>query len=119
MVGDAAGLVDPLSGDGMFEAILSAKLASEAALDVLVGPRGEPRALRRAGCGARLGGHVATAWAAKLALERMPTATWHALRSPALRRSVAARLDRSSPRTVPGSAVLERSARLGLGAAAR
>ncbi len=37
VVGDAAGLVDPLSGDGIFEAFLSAKLASEAALDVLAG----------------------------------------------------------------------------------
>ena len=118
VVGDAAGLVDPLSGDGMFEAILSAKLASEAALDVLSGRATslDPYAgrLRRA-----LAGHAATAWAAKLALERMPTVTWHALRSPVLRRFVAARLDRSSPRTVPGSAVLERSARLGLGASAR
>ena len=66
VVGDAAGLVDPLSGDGMFEAILSSKLASEAALDVLAGraPGMEPYAgrLRRA-----LAGHVATAWTAKIA----------------------------------------------------
>ena len=118
VVGDAAGLVDPLSGDGMFEAILSAKLASEAALDVLAGREAtlEPYAprLRRA-----LAGHVATAWTAKLALERMPAMTWQILRSPPLRRLVAARLGRSAPRPVPGSAVLERSARLGLGAPAR
>ena len=37
MIGDAAGLVDPVSGDGMFEAFLSGKLAAEAALDLLAG----------------------------------------------------------------------------------
>ncbi|HEX2503562.1 MAG TPA: geranylgeranyl reductase family protein [Miltoncostaeaceae bacterium] len=118
VVGDAAGLVDPLSGDGIFEAFLSAKLASEAALDVLAGQEAtmEPYQgrLRRA-----LAGHAATAWAAKLALERSPALTFHALRSPIMGRFVAARLGRSDPRTVPGSAMLERSARLALGAAAR
>ena len=51
LVGDAAGLVDPLTGDGMYEAFVSARLASAAALDVLAGraetveptPRGSPR----------------------------------------------------------------------------
>ncbi|HSI30478.1 MAG TPA: geranylgeranyl reductase family protein [Miltoncostaeaceae bacterium] len=118
VVGDAAGLVDPLSGDGMFEAFLSSKLASEAALDVLAGRAAglEPYQgrLQRA-----LAGHVATAWAAKLALERAPGLTFHTLRSPVMRRFVAARLAQSQPRPVPGSALLERSARLGLGAAAR
>src|SRR6185437_8915677 len=37
VIGDAAGLVDPFSGDGMYEAFLSAQLVSEAALDVLAG----------------------------------------------------------------------------------
>jgi 2-polyprenyl-6-methoxyphenol hydroxylase-like FAD-dependent oxidoreductase len=37
LVGDAAGLVDPLTGDGMYEAFVSARLASEAVLDVLAG----------------------------------------------------------------------------------
>ena len=32
LVGDAAGLVDPLTGDGIFEALVSARLASEAIL---------------------------------------------------------------------------------------
>ena len=32
LIGDAAGLVDPLSGDGMFEAFVSARLAAEAVL---------------------------------------------------------------------------------------
>jgi geranylgeranyl reductase family protein len=118
VVGDAAGLVDPLSGDGIFEAILSSKLASEAAMDVLEGRAAgmEPYQgrLRRA-----LAGHAATAWGAKLLLERAPGLTWHALRSPVIHRFVAARLARPDPRAVPGSALLERSARLGLGAEAR
>jgi len=118
VVGDAAGLVDPLSGDGIFEAILSSKLASEAALDVLAGrePGMEPYEgrLRRA-----LATHAATAWAAKVALERLPALTFHALRAPIMARFVHARLARSHPLTVPGSAVLERSARLALGEAAR
>src|SRR5262249_3161710 len=33
LVGDAAGLVDPLSGDGMYEAFVSAELAADAILD--------------------------------------------------------------------------------------
>jgi geranylgeranyl reductase family protein len=37
LVGDAAGLVDPLSGDGMYAAFLSSRLATEAALDLLSG----------------------------------------------------------------------------------
>jgi geranylgeranyl reductase family protein len=118
VVGDAAGLVDPLSGDGMFEAFLSSKLASDAALDVLAGRVAgmEPYSarLRRA-----LAGHVATAWGAKLMLERAPRLTWVGLRSSAMRRFVGARMAHSYPRPVPGSSVLERSARLALGAAAR
>src|SRR2546429_453582 len=34
LVGDAAGLVDPLSGDGMYEAFVSARLAADALLDL-------------------------------------------------------------------------------------
>src|SRR5205085_7240417 len=37
LVGDAAGLVDPLTGDGMYEAFVSSRLASEAILDLLGG----------------------------------------------------------------------------------
>ena len=45
LVGDAAGLVDPLSGDGMYEAFVSARLAAEA---ILAGdPAGTPTPSRR------------------------------------------------------------------------
>ncbi len=50
LVGDAAGLVDPLSGDGIFEALLSSRLAAEAVLDLLAGRQAdlEPYAARLA-----------------------------------------------------------------------
>ena len=47
LVGDAAGLVDPLSGDGMYEAFVSARLAAEHAR--LAQGRDEPRAVRGGG----------------------------------------------------------------------
>ena len=58
VIGDAAGLVDPFSGDGMYEAFLSAQLVTDAALDVLAGQRRRPRALRRRG---RAADHAADA----------------------------------------------------------
>jgi len=71
LVGDAAGLVDPLSGDGMYEAFLSARLAAPAALDVLAGNAGglEPydSALRR-----QLARLTAASWGAKHAFDRYP-----------------------------------------------
>ena len=39
LVGDAAGLVDPLSGDGMYEAFVSARLATDAILELLAEDR--------------------------------------------------------------------------------
>ena len=48
LVGDAAGLVDPLSGDGIYEALVSARLAAEAILDGELGALRErsPRCAR-------------------------------------------------------------------------
>jgi geranylgeranyl reductase family protein len=71
LVGDAGGLVDPLSGDGMYEAFLSARLAAEATLDVLEGAAatvdGYDTAVRRA-----LGRMAAASWQAKHAFDRFP-----------------------------------------------
>jgi geranylgeranyl reductase family protein len=71
LVGDAAGLVDPVSGDGMYEAFTSAKLAAEAAADVLEGRAAtlDPyhAAVQRA-----LGRLAAASWAAKVAFDRYP-----------------------------------------------
>jgi flavin-dependent dehydrogenase len=81
VVGDAAGLVDPLTGDGMFEAFLSARLAAEAALDVLAGRAEtvEPYADRLARAVGPLAG---ASWGAKIALDRFPRATFALARAP-------------------------------------
>ena len=81
LVGDAAGLVDPLSGDGMYEAFVSARLASETALELLEG-----RAATLDAYGPRLdaalGRTLAASWQAKLALERFPRLVFGIARIP-------------------------------------
>ena len=81
LVGDAAGLVDPLTGDGMYEAFVSARLASEAALDVLAGRAEtvEPYTERLA---AALGPLAGASWGAKVALDRYPRTTFALARAP-------------------------------------
>jgi geranylgeranyl reductase family protein len=75
LVGDAAGLVDPLSGDGMYEAFVSARLAAEA---IFAGePESYPAALARA-----LDHHAGASWTAKSALDRHPAVCFWAARSP-------------------------------------
>ncbi len=83
LVGDAAGLVDPLSGDGMYEAFMSARLASEQALAILAGDADgfEPYAQRLE---AELAPLVRASWGAKRALDRFPRLTFTAARSPYL-----------------------------------
>lgn len=118
VIGDAAGLVDPLSGDGMFEAFLSSELVSEAALDVLAGrARGlEPYGRRLQ---LSLAGHAATAWAARALLERAPGTTFQVLRSDAARRFLAHRLATRPPEVkVPLIGRVEAAARRALGPAA-
>jgi geranylgeranyl reductase family protein len=66
VVGDAAGLVDPLSGDGMYEAFVSGRLAAET---ILAGAELEPYAERFAATFAPL---ETVSWRAKLAFERFP-----------------------------------------------
>jgi len=86
LVGDAAGLVDPLSGDGMYEAFVSARLAAEA----VIGGELEtyaPRVL------AELGPLHAASWTAKYALDRFPRMTFTIARAP-LAWSVISRLVR-------------------------
>jgi flavin-dependent dehydrogenase len=77
LLGDAAGLVDPLSGDGIYEAFLSARLATEA---VAAGDlESYDRELRRA-----LSSQLAAAWGAKVALDRFPRLTYAVVRTPFL-----------------------------------
>ena len=87
LLGDAAGLVDPLSGDGIYEAFLSAKLAAGATLEVLAG------ATRDFGryehdLGRALSSQLAAAWGAKVALDRFPRLTYAVVRSPFLWKAI-------------------------------
>jgi geranylgeranyl reductase family protein len=81
LVGDAAGLVDPLSGDGMYEALVSARLAAETALELLDGGAtdldGYAPKLE-----SELGRALAASWKAKLALERFPRLVYGVARLP-------------------------------------
>jgi geranylgeranyl reductase family protein len=83
LVGDAAGLVDPLSGDGMYEAFLSGKLAAEHALAILAGERATFDTYA-AELPARLEALVRTSWAAKHALDRFPRLSLAVSRAPRL-----------------------------------
>nr|MBA2741120.1 hypothetical protein [Actinomycetota bacterium] len=75
LVGDAAGLVDPLSGDGIYEAFVSAELAAQAILEGDL----EAYAIRLS---AALDRHATASWAAKRALDRSAAACFWAARSP-------------------------------------
>ena len=75
VVGDAGGLIDPLTGDGMFEAFLSGRYAAEAIASVLAGETATldaygPRLTRR------LAVHLWASWSLKAALERFPRTTY-------------------------------------------
>ena len=82
LVGDAAGLVDPLSGDGMYEAFVSARLAATAVLE------GRPESFEGA-LSAALDHHAAASWKAKRAADRYPRACLWALRAPGVFDAVA------------------------------
>ncbi len=82
LVGDAAGLVDPLSGDGMYEAFVSARLAADAIVaDDLDG--------YTAALAAALDRHAAASWAAKRAFDRYPRTVFAAARAPGVFKVVA------------------------------
>jgi geranylgeranyl reductase family protein len=109
LVGDAAGLVDPVSGDGIYEALLSAKLAAEAALGIASGH--EPDFTRYAGELRRmLGPSAAASWRAKLALERFPRLSFALLQAPQAWRAMEqlVRADATHPGAIggPGGAAL-------------
>jgi geranylgeranyl reductase family protein len=81
VVGDAAGLVDPLSGDGMYECFVSARLAAAAVGDLLEGRTADllayDAAVRRA-----LGRLTSASWGAKIAFDRFPRLTFALSRPP-------------------------------------
>ncbi|HUJ55987.1 MAG TPA: geranylgeranyl reductase family protein [Gaiellaceae bacterium] len=81
VIGDAAGLVDPFSGDGMYEAFLSSKLVADAALDVLAG-RAETLEPYQAAVERRIAPLTRAGWGAKHAFERFPRTTYALARLP-------------------------------------
>jgi geranylgeranyl reductase family protein len=118
-VGDAAGLVDPLSGDGMYEAFTSAHVAVACTRDVLSG-RAPDLSAYPARLDAALGRHTSLAWIAKAAIERAPGLALRVARSRAIRRRFLLRtatsrdpLKRPAPHPLWGRA--ERAARRLLG----
>ena len=115
LVGDAAGLVDPVSGDGIYEALLSAQLAADSALDLVAGRTADfsryAEELRRV-----LALSAAASWRAKLALERFPRLSFALLQAPqawqAMERLM--RADATHPGAIggPGGAALRAAALL-------
>jgi geranylgeranyl reductase family protein len=98
LVGDAAGLVDPLSGDGIYEALLSSRLAVEAVLAGDLERYGDR--LER-----RLAPMMSASWSAKLAFDRFPRLAFTIARTPPAWR-LAERLlrdDLPDPRAVRGT----------------
>jgi geranylgeranyl reductase family protein len=74
-VGDAAGFVDPVSGDGMYEAFVSSRLAAEAIL-------AEDLAAYERNVHAALDPIASAGWGAKVALDRFPRIVFAIMRLP-------------------------------------
>jgi flavin-dependent dehydrogenase len=81
LIGDAAALVDPLTGDGMYECFLSAELAAAHVLAVLDGDAVDLRGYERA-LDQRLRSHHWASWLLKSAFDRFPRATYRVATSP-------------------------------------
>jgi len=81
LVGDAAGLIDPVSGDGMYECFVSGRLAAE----TILADRLETYPAR---LDAELGSLHRASWKLKRALDRWPRASWQVARTRLLWRSV-------------------------------
>jgi flavin-dependent dehydrogenase len=81
VIGDAAGAIDPVSGDGIYEALVTARLAAEQTLALLDGAAEslEPyeSAVRR-----ELDPLASAGWSAKVALDRYPRTVFAVLRLP-------------------------------------
>ena len=76
LVGDAAGLVDPLTGDGMYEAFVSGKARRGG------DSRRRPRRRTSRACSRELGRCTGASWSAKHALDRFPRLTFGIARLP-------------------------------------
>jgi geranylgeranyl reductase family protein len=80
LVGDAAGLIDPVSGDGMFECFVSSRLAADAICNLLAGKATTLEPYAAAVDAAMLPLHIAS-WTLKKALDRFPRASWRIART--------------------------------------
>jgi len=87
LVGDAAGLIDPVSGDGMYECFVSSRLATDAILDLLAG-RSSSLVPYQAEVDAELASLHRASWLLKRALDRWPRASWRLVRTALLWRTV-------------------------------
>jgi geranylgeranyl reductase family protein len=87
LLGDAAGLIDPVSGDGMYECFVSSRHAADAILDLLAGRAStlEPYATA---LDAALSPLHRASWKLKQALDRWPRASWHLASMPLVWRSI-------------------------------
>jgi geranylgeranyl reductase family protein len=111
VIGDAAGLVDPMSGDGMYEAFLSSRLASEAVADLLAGRTNDLTGFQATLDGA-LSRHRAVSWAGKLLFDDAPGLARRLAASRWLWPRVVRRIRGDTyHRRGPGSARLEAAAR--------
>jgi geranylgeranyl reductase family protein len=81
LVGDAAGFVDPVSGDGMYEAFVSSRLATVAILDLLAGKAHDLEPYEAA-ARTELDPIASAGWGAKVALDRFPRAVFAIMRLP-------------------------------------
>ena len=87
VIGDAAGLVDPLTGDGIYESFLSGRLAAEACAERLAG---DEQALIRYGktVTRALAPQFAASWVLKHALDRIPRLTYELAVTPLVWRAL-------------------------------
>ena len=81
VVGDAAGVLDPVSGDGIYEALVTARLAAEHVLGLLEG-RTEGLEGYAAAVHEELDALAAAGWGAKIALDRFPRSVFAIMRLP-------------------------------------
>jgi geranylgeranyl reductase family protein len=96
LVGDAAGLIDPVSGDGMYECFVSGRLAAEAAMGLLSGRAANLYGYEQAVSNELAPLHRAS-WKLKQALDRWPRASWQVARSKLLWVSIRGMLDGELP----------------------
>jgi flavin-dependent dehydrogenase len=109
LIGDAAGLVDRLAGDGMYAAFLSARLATEAVMSLLAGRVSDLEPYARS-LVSEFGRMFGFAWNSKVALDRFPRVSLGAVLSPPGWRTLENMLrgeirEPSRERGVPGIAV--------------